>query len=193
MKEFLNHITQPNPNFQCFDCNDESEALKFTVFVKHIINRPASESNLSKLQKLIDSGNEQIVEFYSKMNGIKMYCQNNQPKIELFPINQLKDKNEAWQYGYEDMDPEDLYDFQKEGIAIGKISQSGNYFIFHQQKIYYADHDGWEEIILGNSFYEFLNEMIKEPSKFMYDRGCYSRFEDGKTRKQWIPKEYRNE
>lgn len=193
MNEFLEHISYKTPNFRCFDCNDESETLNLTVSVQNIKNEPASENQLNELRKLIEFQNEEITEFYSIMNGIKMYCQNNQPKIELFPIHKWKDENEAWQYDYEGMEPDELYDFQKEGIAFGEISQSGNYFVFYEGKVYYADHDEWEEIILGNSFYDFLNEIIRDPSRFMYDRGCYSRFEDGTTNIQWIPKEYQNE
>lgn len=193
MKKFLEHINHKNPNFQCFDCNDELETLNLNVPVSHIKNGSPSQDELNKLRKLSKNGNEEIVEFYSTMNGIKMYCQGNQPKIEIFPIHKLDDENEAWQYDYEGMESNELYDFQKEGMAFGEISQSGNYFVFYQRRVYYADHDGWEKTILGNSFFDFLNEMIKDPCKFMYDRGCYSRFEDGKTNKQWIPKLYKSE
>lgn len=193
MKKFIKHINHKNPNFQCFDSNDKSETLSLNVSVYHKKNEAPSQDELNRLREWTKYENEEIIEFYSLMNGIKMYCQNNQPKIELFPIYKLDDENQAWQYNYKGMEQNELYDFQKEGVAFGEIAQSGNYFVFYQGRVYYADHDEWEETILGNSFFDFLNKMIEDPSKFMYDRGCYSRFEDGLTNKQWIPKQYKYE
>jgi len=193
MEDFIKHIEDENPSFLCYENSDESESLNLKVKVTHEINRSCDQDALIEFDKFISSNGKQLRDFYAKMNGIKMYCQNGQPKIEFFPIKSWKDENEAWQYNYEGMESDELYDFQKHGIAFGEISQSGNYFVFFEGRIYYADHDEWEEIILGNDFFEFLNHIIKDPSKFMYDRGCYSRFEDGKTKIQWIPKVYSNE
>ena len=190
MQNFLIHLSQKSPFFLCYKSSDKKENLDLKVPVTHSLNSPANEKAIKTLVKFIPNNNDQLLKFYSTLNGAKLYCQNGQPKIELFPIEKWFDENKDWQNQYEDMSSEELYDFQKHGIAIGEISQLGNYFIFYEGKIYYADHDGFDEIILGNSFYEFLENIILDPAKFMHDRGCHSRYEDGKTNSQWIPKKY---
>ena len=82
-----------------------------------------------------------------------------------------------------------------QGIAVGEIPQSGNYFVIQPNgedagKVFYANHDGFEPESIADSFEEFLGSIINDPANFLYRMGCYTRYSDGKTDIQWIPKEY---
>ena len=43
---------------------------------------------------------------------------------------------------------------------------------------------------IAGSFEEFLDSIVANPADFLYRRGCYTRYSDGKTDIQWIPKQY---
>lgn len=82
------------------------------------------------------------------------------------------------------------------GIAIAEVPHSGNYFVMPVAgpaagKIFYADHDGWYESAFANNFQKFLAHVTRKPVSLLNEEfGCYTRFSDGKTDKQWIPEEY---
>ncbi|MEQ9413502.1 MAG: SMI1/KNR4 family protein, partial [Cyclobacteriaceae bacterium] len=142
------------------------------------------------LKKLISDNNDQIVNFYKTANGLKLYCNGDTSGIEIYPIDQLSELNEEWKESFSDFEEDELYDFQKNGVAFGAISQSGNYFVLLDGKVYYSDHDGGDDTILGEDFNEFLDKTVTEPADFLYEMGCYTRYSDGKTAGQWIPKEF---
>ena len=103
-----------------------------------------------------------------------------------YPIDQLKERNAEWREWFEGMDDDDMWEFQKHGIAFGEIIASGNYFIFWQGKVYYSDHDGGDDEPYGNTVSEFLDRIAANPAQFLYDAGCYTRYGS----EQWIPGEY---
>jgi hypothetical protein len=37
---------------------------------------------------------------------------------------------------------------------------------------------------------ETTSSRLDEPAKFLYSMGCYTRFSDGETDKQWIPEQF---
>ena len=82
------------------------------------------------------------------------------------------------------------------GIAVATVPASGNYFVMPVEgvaagKIFYADHDGWYESAFADRFQDFLVRVTRDPVKLLAeDVGCYTRYSDGKTDKQWIPEEY---
>jgi hypothetical protein len=43
---------------------------------------------------------------------------------------------------------------------------------------------------IAESFEEFLDSILADPADFLNHLGCYTRYSDGKTDIQWIPKEY---
>ena len=59
-----------------------------------------------------------------------------------------------------------------------------------QCAIYYCDHDDFNTEPIAESFEGFLSMIVDDPPGFMLQRGCYTRYSDGKTDTQWIPKEY---
>ena len=86
----------------------------------------------------------------------------------------------------------------KTGIAFAEIPHSGNYFVFHPTRdgacnVHYADHDSFNDRPWAGSFEAFLGDIVADPAAFMYRAGCYTRYCDGNTKAQWIPKTYVNE
>ena len=190
MEDFLKHIEDPNPNFSYYKAGADDESAGFVLDVRNRISSGASEDELNDLSEILNENTNEIKTFYKLHNGIQLYCQDDNPAIEFFEISQWLDKNEEWKEWFEDLEDDEIWDFQKEGIAFGEISFSGNYFVFNNGKIYYSDHDGGDDEPLANSFYEFLTLIVTDPAKFLYDLGCYTRYDDGKTDIQWIPKSY---
>jgi hypothetical protein len=79
---------------------------------------------------------------------------------------------------------------------VGTVPHSGNYFVVPIKgpsigKVFYANHDGWYEKPFAKSFDDFVVRITKNPVKLLNDElGCYTRYSDGKTDLQWIPKKY---
>ena len=82
----------------------------------------------------------------------------------------------------------------REGIAFGEIPHSANFFVVgvgeDAGKVYYADHDDFRESPIAENLEELLDRIRSNPANFLYQCGCYTRYSDGKTDRQWIPKEY---
>lgn len=190
MNDFFKAIKRSNQKFSCYKSGDKKEKLDLVVEIHHEINEPATENDISFLKKIISDNNDRIVNFYKEANGLKLYCNGDTSGIEIYPIDQLRELNEEWKESFSDFEEDELYDFQKNGVAFGTISQSGNYFVLLDGKVYYSDHDGGDDTILGEDFNEFLDKTVAEPADFLYEMGCYTRYSDGKTAGQWIPKEF---
>ena len=83
----------------------------------------------------------------------------------------------------------------KDALAFAEIPHSGNYFTVkisgpNTGKIYYADHDDFDDEPFAESFVDFVARIVADPAQFLYDVVCYTRYSDGKTSTRWIPKEY---
>ncbi|MBN8787759.1 MAG: hypothetical protein J0I84_11770 [Terrimonas sp.] len=190
MQDFVRHINSKNKKFKCYLNSDESETLSLTVDIYNELNPGATEKEISLLTELVPDNNEQIVAFYKLYNGIKLYCNGDTSGLQFYSIGNLQDLNDEWKGGHSDFEEDELYDFQKSGVAFGEISHSGNYFIFFDSKVYYDDHDGRDDTTVGESFNDFLSNILANPADFLYERGCYTRYSDGKTNGQYIPKEF---
>ncbi len=195
MNEFLQHLRDPAPGFQCFSVSDKTESLTFTARVQHEINPPASNEACSTLESLCRTDAEQIKQLYRIHNGLRLYCQlltgqKPVPSIEFYSIGLFTEKNEEWRTWFECFDDDEMYEFQKKGTAFGEVSSSGNFFVLYRGKVFYSNHDGGDDTPLAANFMEFLSLFPKDPAKLLYDLGCYTRFADQKTPTQWIPKKY---
>jgi hypothetical protein len=191
MNDFLKHILDSNSSFDCFAAGDKSETLAFTVNVYNKLNSGANDAELIELKKQLKEQYDQIEAFYKQHNGCKLYCHGKTCAIELFVIKNWKKNNKEWKQWFEDLEDE-ISDFQKEGIAFGEISDSDNYFIFYKGKVYYSDHDGGDDIPIGEDFNGFLSNIASDPAGFLMNTGYYTRYSDGETNKQWIPKIYQS-
>ncbi len=189
MEEFIKHLADSNPCFICYHTRGD-EASELTVEVDHLIKQGASDSDLEQFASKLTGDVSEIIEFYRMHDGAELYRHNEMPSIEFYQLVDIDEQNESWRVWFDMLDEDDLQEFQKYGVAFGEVSCSGNYFIWHEGKVYYSNHDGEEDDPLANTFNEFLNLIAKNPASFLYDMGCYTRFSDGKTDLQWIPKEY---
>ena len=190
MGKFTEHIKDYNPTFNCYASGDNDEKIEFSITVENFINAGAKDKELESLKSNTQSNNPELIQFYNEHDGLKLYCQNNEPRLEFFPINSLSKANEEWKSWFDDLEEDEIYEFQKHGVAFGKVSNSGNYFVIYNGQIFYSDHDEWEEAILGQTLNEFLTKLASDPATMLYELGCYSRYSDGITDKQWIPKSY---
>jgi len=190
MKDFLRHINLKNQKFGCYLNSDDSETLTLTVDIQNELNNSASENEISILKQLIPDNNIEIIEFYKLFNGITLYCNGDTSGLQFYPINSLVNLNEEWKEGHLEFEDDELYEYQKGGVAFGDISHSGNYFVFFDGKVFYDDHDGGDDTPVGETFNEFLSKIVTNPADFLYEMGCYTRYSDGKTNGQYIPKRF---
>ncbi len=190
MTKFTEHINNDHPTFKCFAAGNKEENEELLVTVKNIINHGATEKDLELLKSNLQLNNNELIDFYTKHNGLKLYCQKEEASLEFFPIHELETANKEWKSWLEGLEADEMYEFQQNGVAFGQVSGSGNYFIIYNGQIFYSDHDEWEEVNLGITLNSFLDNLATNPAQMLEELGCYSRFSDGKTDKQWIPKSY---
>lgn len=189
MTNFLEHLKEERPRFICYPAGGK-DAPDQTFEVSHILNEAPTKTALEELKGKLSGDSAQLLSMYAHHNGLELYCENDIPSIEFYKIEDMDDRNEDWKGWFDMFDEDELCEFQKEGYAFGEISSSGNYFVWHQGKVYYSAHDDGDCEPVGESFDEFLEGIMHQPAQFLYDMGCYTRFSDGKTDIQWIPREY---
>jgi hypothetical protein len=88
-------------------------------------------------------------------------------------------------------DTSDMPDWFHRGTVFAEIPQSANYFVIDRAgQVFYADHDDFSTKPIALSFDRFLKMIVDDPPGFLYRRGCFTRYSDGATSTQWIPREY---
>lgn len=191
MADFFSHIKDKKPAFICYPAGGK-EAQDYKVEVDHLLKPGANDEALQEFKSKLSGDLTEILEFYKKHDGVEIYRQNEMPSIEFFELNQITERNEEWREWFDDDEEmeDEMFEFQKHGTAFGEVSNSGNYFVWHEGKVYYSSHDGEVEEPLANGFNEFLNLIAADPAGLLYELGCYTRLSDGKTNIQWIPREY---
>ncbi|AJW65120.1 hypothetical protein VO54_03694 [Elizabethkingia miricola] len=188
MQDFLRHIKSKNQKFRCYECCDENKTL--TVDIYNELKPGVTENEIPLLTRLFSEESEEIVAFYKMYNGIKLYCSGVISGLKIYPVNDLERLNEEWKEELSCYEQDELYDFQNGGVAFGEIPYSGNHFVLFEGKVFYNDHDGGDDTPVGNTFNDFLSKIAIDPAGFLYDMGCYTRYSDGKTEDQYIPKEF---
>ena len=199
IERFLLHLADSAAGFRCHACGDDSESLDFLAQVSNHLGPPASEKELAKIGQLLGPNAGPFEELYQHHNGLILYqdCKSDAAGVKLYPVAQwLRQSNrmrrEFHEMGWED---EDLPDWLNHGIAFGEIPHSGNFFVVDPTRsdgdaVYYADHDDLECDPVAATLTELLDELCAAPADFLLSYGCYTRYSDGKTDTQWIPKEY---
>ena len=130
---------------------------------------------------------------YSFHDGLDLYLQPPENAgLILYPINRWQDATESFKADLEDWgrSVEDAYEFENHGVVIGEPAFSGNRIFHFKGAVYYSDHDGGDDVPLALSFSAFLDRIVADPAKFLYDLGCYARYSDGRTDTQWVPEIY---
>jgi hypothetical protein len=191
MQDFLHHIKLKNQKFKCYLNTDPSNTLCFTVNIHNELNSGANEEEIFLLKKLIPNNNEEIVAFYKLFNGIKLYCNNDIYGIEFCSIKDLEQLNIGWKEDFSDYDGK-LYNFQKGGVAFGNLFLSGTHFVLYEGKVFFDDRIvSGNEWVFAESFCHFLSSIIEDdPADFLSDLGAFTRYSDGETDRQYIPKKF---
>jgi hypothetical protein len=197
LKSFEAHLDDPAPAFHCFRCEDKKEKLELVVRLRHVIEEPATANDLSELRQKLGEEFPEALEFYSQHNGMMTYLHEPSEACGLifYRIDQMDEMSEAVRERFDYLQDDPTLKQYLTGVAFGEIHASGNYFVFvtegpHAGSIYYSDHDDVQGKPFAPSFPAFLKRIVKDPAQFLYDVGCYTRYSDGKTKSQWIPKKY---
>lgn len=206
LADFEAHLKHPAPSFRCYRCGDRTEKPTLLVRVKNHVNPPADTTALSTIGEILGPAGATIKQFYAKHDGVLMYEDSLSSRwsggevkaagIAFFPVSEWQDKTaEMREMLAMGSSEDDMPDWLRHGIAFGEIPHSANYFVIQPSgenagKVFYADHDDFHPEPVADSFEEFLDSIISDPADFLNRVGCYTRYSDGKTDIQWIPKEY---
>ncbi|WP_299685841.1 SMI1/KNR4 family protein [uncultured Dokdonia sp.] len=191
MENFLRHINLKKKQFKCYSLTGKNKESELIFEVKNEIHTGANDNEINLLTKLIPSYNEEIIELYKHHNGMTLYLNKDESGIKFSSINYLEQFNREWKVWFESCDEDDLLDYHKSGIAFAEISHSGNYFVLFNGKVFYFDHgDFTNSKPIAHTVKEFLSLIVKDPITFLHEMGNYTRYFDGKTNKEWIPKEF---
>jgi hypothetical protein len=131
----------------------------------HKIGRPAGSDELEMLRAL---GGEDLRVLYERCNGLRLCAPDEHSGILIFPIADITTNNMLWKNWFSDLDDDELWDFQKSGLAFGEIIETGNYLVLHDARVFYADHEGAEgDDPWAQSLSEFFSRIANEPSDFL--------------------------
>lgn len=191
-----------NPSFVCGN-GGRSEKTKrtFVARLSHLLNAPASASDLAVLRSMLGANSAQVEDVYRAHDGFVLFKDSlsDTAGIESLPISQWQDACEDMRQWFEHLDDESDPDHIRTGVAFATVPQSGNYFVIpiegpNAGKVFYADHDGWYESHFAKDFDEFITRVTTNPAHLLSEElGCYARYSDGKTPIQWIPESYNAE
>ena len=196
---FEQHLKDPYPAFRCHAAGDRSERIAWTARVTHEIGDPVSSADQKKLRSLLGNAGAEFLMFAKAHDGVQLYIDtlSDTVGVQIYRAAELEDRTEEMRQSMTNMgwEEENWPDWFKTGVTIGELPHSANYFVLeregeHAGKVFYADHDDFQEEPLADGFDLFLNMIVSDPPGFLYERGCYARYSDGKTDKQWIPVEY---
>jgi len=205
--DFEAHLQDSAPGFRCYRCGDRTETATFLARVRNQVSPPADTSALSIIDELLGSAGGAIKQFYAKHDGVLMYEDSLSSRwsggayaaagVAFFPVREWQAKTEEMREGLSEMgwSEEHMPAWLRQGIAFGEIPHSANYFVIQAAgenagNVFYADHDDFRPDPIAGSFEEFLDSILADPADFLLRLGCYTRYSDGKTNIQWIPKEY---
>jgi hypothetical protein len=198
LREFLKHISDEAPAFLCYACGDREEQLALTAKVSNKLNPPASSDAIKEIKSHLGAAGEPFQKLYRKHNGLLLYWSSRARAagVRFFPVEEWPTRSEEMREQLCAMgwDEEEFPTWLKTCIVFGEIPQSANYFAVSvgksAGKIYYVDHDSFETKPFAKGLEELLDRIQSNPATFLYKCGCYTRYSDGKTGTQWIPKEY---
>ena len=186
MKVLRDHLALANPRFRC---RDTSEQHSLTVELTSTANPAASARELDDLQALAGAEFTYLEPLYRGFNGVFLHGNGDTFGLIVAPIEELADLAADCRESFY-VDEEDLFPFQREGVVFATIHQSGNYFLCFRGKVYYSDHDGGDDAVWGEDLESFFSRALSDPPKFLLDAGCYTRYSDGTTDRQFIPEEF---
>jgi hypothetical protein len=199
LEHFDAHLHDPAPGFRCYACGDRSKKATFLARVKNRIGNPGSGKAIAIVNKLCGLASIGVKDLVELHDGVLLYQDNKSDAagVEFFKAaeweartNEMRESMIAMGY-----DEADMPDWFHHGVVFGEIPRSANYFVIQPDgdeagQIFYCDHDDFQTKAMASSLEDLLNMIVEDPAGFLYQCGCFTRYSDGKTDIQWIPKEY---
>lgn len=194
-------LRQESPAFRCYYAGDRSQNLGFTAHVRHLLGEPATAAALAQLDSQLGVAGASLRGLFSLHDRMTLFrdTKSDAAGLELFAIADWPSKTVEMRELLEAMgvDLADMPEWFNTGVVIGQVPESANYFVVGTAgdsagRLYYVDHDGFVEDPIADDAEALMDSLVVDPAQFMYDRGCYTRYSDGETNKQWIPKQYVN-
>ena len=200
-------LAHPAPAFACYDCGDPKEKESFVAPVSHIANAPANVTALARIPDV--PGADAARSFFQSHDGGLLYTAKGsmaaqggpEEGIEIFPLHEwdarTQETVEFWNES-EYLDNEMPYG-RDDLIAIAHSRGASTYIHWvvrgpNAGKVYWwptTMPPGANDPPLAKSFAEFIDIICTMPVHFLNEMlFCYTRFSDGKTDEQWIPKRY---
>jgi hypothetical protein len=173
--------------------------LNLLANVSNELNATADANALAEIELRLGVFAKSFQRLYGLHNGMTLYIDSKSSAADLciFPIEDWENQTKGMADQLLDMgwEEERFPPWLPGAIAFGEIRESAYFFVVgtkesYAGQIFYLDHDDYVEEPLAQNLDVFLDMINADPAKFMYQRGCYTRYFDGKTDIQWIPKEY---
>lgn len=176
-----------DPRFRCTDTTGE----RSEVFpLEFLFGDPATPDDLAVLRGLSGDAYAALEPVYRAFNGFAFHVSGDTAGLASPTIDELRELNLEWRNWFRHVPEQEMHAFQRDGLAFATIVSSGNYFIVHEGRVYYSNHDGGDDVVWADSVEALLERALREPVKFLLDAGCYTRYFDGLSEDQFIPDEF---
>jgi hypothetical protein len=188
---FLSHLADLRPRFECEPAGPTRDT-RIEVEISHLFHPSAERSALTELRRLLSVPSPDVEALYAVHDGMDLYVQGSTVGLALYPISTWRAATDSFRQDIElsGRVEDELYPFEREGIVVGAPPHSGNVFVLYQGRMHYSDHDGGDDTPVAENFGAFLERLALDPPKLLYDLGCYARYSDGQSDRQWIPLRY---
>jgi|SRR5262245_21962085 len=196
---FDTHLRDPAPGFRCYACGDRSEIPKLLARVMNVIGKPGSAKAIAAVSKACGATSPVLTRFVELHDGVLLYRdgKSDAAGVEFFEATAWQSRTQEMHESMTEMgfEEDDMPEWFHRGVVIGEIPHSANSLVIQSTgdqagQVFYCDHDDFRTEPIAQSFEDLLAMIIKDPPAFLYQCGCFTRYSDGKTEIQWIPKEY---
>ena len=184
MRAIKEHTALLGPRFICRDVDKTTELV---VELNNSLGSPATAEALAHLKRLAGSAYSILLPLYEQYDGVVFHEHAGIAGLVVATISELHEFNAEWRDWFEGVSDDELYDYQRDGFAFATIEGSGNYFVVSRGRIYYSDHDGGDDTPWADDLEGFFARALGDPAQFLDEVGCYTRYSDGVTDKQFIP------
>jgi hypothetical protein len=193
------HLRDPAPGFRCYACGDRSKKPTLLAHVKHHIGQPGSPKSIRVVTKTVGVASPVLKRFVELHDGVLLYGdkKSDAAGARFFKATEWQTRTQEMRESMTAMgfEADEMPDWFHKGIVFGEIPRSANYFMIQPTgdkagQVFYCDHDDFKTEPIAASFEDLLNMIVEDPPGFLYQCGCFTRYCDGKTDIQWIPKEY---
>jgi hypothetical protein len=199
LERFDAHLRDPAPGFRCYACGDRSEKATLLARVKNVVGKPGLAKAVAAATKTCGAASPVLKRFVELHDGVLLYHDDKSDAagVEFFKATEWEARTEEMRESMTAMgfEEDDMPNWFHRGIVIGEIPHSANYFVIQPSgdeagQLFYCDHDDFKTEPMAESFEDLLSMIVKDPPGFLYQCGCFTRYSDGKTDIQWIPKKY---